>query len=191
MLPAERLDGDRRHDGRVDTARKADAGLAVAVLAEEVAHAATSRLVDHARTALVGRGNMHRLAGRFGVEQGEILLEALHHQHQIAAPVESARRAVVDDIRSAAHLIDHHEVLALDEGEVTHQLVAVGHRPAAVFAGIDRNDGLDRLVVVALAAQVVADDDRALVALDRRVFIPFRGVRNPISRRAVMYFLPT
>ena len=58
---------------------------------------------------------------------------------------------------------------------MTHHIVTVGHGALAVFAGVDRDDGFDRLVEIVLAAQVVAHDDGALVTFDRRIFEPFRG----------------
>ena len=85
------------------------------------------------------------------------------------------RRAVVDDVGRAADLVDHDDVLALDEREVAHHLVAVGHRAAAVLAGVDGDDRLDRLVVVAFAAQVVAHDDGALVSLDGGILVALRA----------------
>ena len=174
ILASQRVGGQAGHHGRVYAARKADAGLLVAVLHEEVAQAAPGRLVNHPRTVVVGRGDRNRLAGRLGIEDLEILLEVLHHQHQFPAVVERPRRTVVDDVRRTADLVHQHEVLAFDERQVPHHLVAVGHRPPAVLAGVDRDDGLDRLVEVMLAAQVVAHDDGALVALDRRIFEPLR-----------------
>ena len=98
----------------------------------------------------------------------------LHHQHQLPAVVERPRRTVVNDVRRTAYLVHQHKVLTLDERQVAHHLVTVGHRPPAVFAGVYRDDGLDRLVEVMLAAQVVAHDDGALVALDRRVLESLR-----------------
>ena len=155
ILRPQRIGGDRGHHGRVDAARKADRSLPVAVLAEEVPQSAACRLVDQTRAVVVGRGDRD-------------------HQHQFAAAVQRARRAVVDDVGRTAHLIDQHEILALDESQVAHHLVTVGHGSLAVFAGVDRDDRFDRLVEVALAAQIVAHDDRALMALDRGVFIAFR-----------------
>ena len=174
ILRPQCISGDRGHHGRVDAARKADRGLPVAVLAEEIPQSAAGRLVDQARAVVVGRGDRDRHRFGVGVENPEILLEILHHQHQFSAAVQRARRAVVDDVGRTAHLIDQHEVLALDESQVAHHLVTVGHGSLAVFAGVDRNDRLDRLVEVTLAAQIVAHDDRAFVALDRGVFIAFR-----------------
>ena len=173
-MASQRIGGQAGHHGRVDAARKADRSLPVAVLAEEVPQSAACRLVDQTRAVVVGRGDRDRPGGRLRIENLEILLEILHHQHQFAAAVQRARRAVVDDFGRTAHLIDQHEILALDESQVAHHLVTVGHGSLAVFAGVDRDDRFDRLVEVALAAQIVAHDDRALMALDRGVFIAFR-----------------
>lgn len=172
---AQRVGGQTGHHGRVDTARKADAGLLVTVLEEEVAESAAGRLIDHPRAVVVGRRNPDGRILGLGVENLEILLELLHHQHQLAAVVERARRAVVDDVRRASDLIDQHQILGFDERQMTHHIVTVGHGALAVFAGVDRDDGFDRLVEIVLAAQVVAHDDGALVTFDRRIFEPFRG----------------
>ena len=58
---------------------------------------------------------------------------------------------------------------------MAHHFIPVGHGSLAVLAGVDRDDGLDRLVEIVLAAQVVAHDDGALVALDSGVFEALRG----------------
>ena len=175
ILASQRVGGQAGHHGRVYAARKADAGLLVTVLEEKVAESAARRLIDHPRAVVVGRGNPDGRILGLGVENLEILLELLHHQHQLAAVVERARRAVVDDVRRTSDLIDQHDVLGFDERQVAHHIVTVGHGALAVLAGVDRDDGLDRLVEIVLAAQVVAHDDGALVAFDRRIFEPFRG----------------
>ena len=109
-----------------------------------------------------------------GVEDLEILLEPLHHQHQFAAGVEGSRRTVVDQIGRTAHLVDHHDVLALDVGQLPHQFVAVGESSLAVAAGVDRDDGFDRLVEIVFVFQIAADDDGAAVVADGDVFESFR-----------------
>ncbi len=166
VLAAERLDGDAGHDGRVDAAREADAGLAVAVLEEEIAQTAAGRLVDHVGTRDLFRDFEGGVFG-FGVVDAEILLEALHEQHQFAAAVHHARRTVVDDFGRAADLVDQHDLLALGEGRMAERLEAVGHAALVVFAGVDRDDELGRVVVVGLETHVVAHDHDALVSLDR------------------------
>ena len=174
ILRPQRIHGDRGHHGRVDAARKADRGFLVAVLAEEVAYAAAGRLVDQPRTLIIRRRDRNRCGLGLRVEQLEILFETLHHHDHLAAAVHRPRSAVVNDLRRTAHLIGHHEVLALDEGQVAHHLVAVGHRSLAVTAGVDRDDRLHRLVEIALAAQIVAHHHGALVALDGDVLVALR-----------------
>ena len=174
VLAPQRLDGDAGHHGRVDAAREPHGRLVVAVLAEKVAHAAAGRLVDQARRVGIGRRDRHGRVVGLGIEDAEILLEVAHHHDQPAPVVERTRRAVVDDVRSASHLIDHHQVLALDIGQVAHHLVPVGHGAFSVLAGVDRDDGLDRTVEVVRTAQVVAHHDGAAVTLDRDVLIALR-----------------
>lgn len=100
ILRSQRIGGQTGHHGRIDTARETDRGFSVAVLAEKIPQSAAGRLVNQPRAVVVGRGDRNRLRFGFRVEDLEILLEILHHQHQFAAAVQRARRAVVDDGRS-------------------------------------------------------------------------------------------
>ena len=175
VLRAQRIDGDGCDDGRVDTAREADRGLRIAVLAEEVAQAAAGGLVDEAGAVAARRGHLNRRSLGPGIENAEVLLEVLQHQHRFSLFVERSRRSVVDDFGRSPDLVHDDQVLAFDKGQVAEHLVAVDHRTLAVAAGIDRDDRLDRLVEVVFAAEVVTDDDRALVALDRGVLVALRG----------------
>ena len=170
----QRIDGQRCHDGRIDTARKADRGLLVAVLAEKVAESAAGRLVDQAGALIIRRRDRDGRSLDLRIENAEILLEALQHQHHLAPGVHRTRGAVIDDLRRTADLVDHHKVLALDKGQVAHHFVAIGHRSLAVTARIDRKDRLDGLVEITFAAQIVADNHGALVSLDRNVLEALR-----------------
>ena len=101
-----------------------------------------------------------------GIEYAEILLEALHHQQQLAAAVQHTRGAVVDDLARAADLIDQDKVLTLGESQSAHSLEAVRKQPLAVTAGIDRDDEFDIRIDVVSAAKVVSHDDHYLAAVD-------------------------
>ena len=166
ILLAERLDGHAGHHRRVDTTRQTYAGLAVAVLVVVVLQTHAGGTIDE-RGAIHRGGQLQRLILGLGVIDGKILGKALHQEHRFTLAVEHTRRSVIDDLGCTTHLVDQHDILTLDEGQVAHRLVAVVQTATAVLAGIDREDHLGRAVELLDTAQVIAYDDDALVTADR------------------------
>ena len=175
VLRPQRCNRQTSDHGGVDTARNADTGLFIPIFNEEIPQTATSRLVNEAGTVVHRhRDGLDAASGIFGIEHLKVLFETFQQPHQLAPVVHHARHPVVNQLRSTADLIDHHHILSLDVGDIPDYVVPTTQVALAVAAGMDVDDGFDRLVEIRGMKKIVAYDQRTAATPYRNVFATFR-----------------